>query len=71
MKNGFEVIVNDFACITVEGIQYRFPVSKKKRIRKKWKKRGSNYKMVGVHKGFQIGNKLYVSQKIFDKLKQL
>ena len=64
------VVVNDIACIRTEKKQYRFPKSKKKRIRKKWKNRGENYRMEETHTAFKVGNTLVVSSKIYSKLKQ-
>ncbi len=70
---GIQVFVNNMACISNEWKQYRFPKSKKKRIRKKWSKRNVNFRMQEVHKVimFKAENKMYVSQKTFDKLEEL
>ena len=67
----FEFYVNDMACIGMERKQYRFPKSKKVRIRKKWAKRPINFKMMEVHKVITMGRKMYVSTKTFEKLKML
>lgn len=70
---GIQVFVNDMACISNEWNQYRFPKSKKVRIRKKWSKRISNFRMQEFHKVIILKseNKMFVSQKTYDQLKQL
>ncbi len=70
---GIQVFVNNMACISNEWKQYRFPKSKKKRIRKKWSKRNVNFRMQEVHKVIMLKaeNKMYVSQKTFYKLEEL
>ena len=52
-----------------ERIQYRFPKSKKKRIRRKWFKRPGNWKIVEKEMAVKIEGKIYVSPKMFQKLK--
>lgn len=49
-------------------VQFRFPKSKKKRIRIKWAKRPENWKVADKHFAVQIGNKLMVSPAIYQKL---
>lgn len=71
MPFGFQVVVNDIACISKELKQYRFPKSKKVRIRKKWSKRSVNFKMKDVHRVIKMQDKLFVSSMIFEKLKEL
>ena len=68
---GMQVIINDMACMSKERKQFRFPKSKKVRIRKKWSKRNANYRLEDVHKAIKIGNKLLVSSKMFEILKKL
>jgi hypothetical protein len=70
---GIQVFVNDMACIRNEWEQYRFPKSKKVRIRKKWSKRRVNFRIHEVHKVIILKseNKMFVSQKTYDNLKQL
>jgi len=68
---GMPVIVNDFACISQEWKQYKFPKSKKKRIRKKWAKQSRYFRMQDVHRVIKIQGKLFVSTKIFEQLKSL
>ena len=69
LPDGLQVFVADHACISREWKQIRFPKSKKKRIRKKWSKNDKYYGLADTHKAFQIGNKLYVSSKMFEALK--
>jgi hypothetical protein len=68
---GMPVIVNDFACISQEWKQYKFPKSKKKRIRKKWAKQSRYFRMQDVHRVIKMQGKLFVSTKIFEQLKSL
>jgi len=69
---GVDVFVNDMACISKEWKQYRFPKSKKKRIRKKWSKRSKNFRMQDVHRMIVMKDerRVFVSQKMYDKLKE-
>jgi hypothetical protein len=57
-----------------ESKQFMFPKSKKKRIRKKWSKRGSNFKNVFAqnynalfHKGT---NTMFMSSALYEKYKE-
>lgn len=68
IPTGFDVIVNDLVCIQHECKQYKFPKSKKKRIREKWGKRQSNYRVQKVHKVYYIQGRIVVSTKVFEKL---
>lgn len=70
-SGGVDVLVNDVACISKEWKQYRFPKSKKKRIRKKWSKQSNNFRMQDVHIMIMMKEerKVFVSQKTYDKLK--
>ena len=65
----FKVIVNDLGCIRTEYKQFRFPKSKKLRIRKKWMKRENNFRLKEVHNILKLGNLLIVSTKFYEKLK--
>lgn len=65
----FYVYVCDHACISNQWKQFRFPKSKKVRIRKKWQKRNYNYRMTEVHRVITIFDRMIVSSKIFEKLK--
>lgn len=65
---GFHFFVRDWICISHEWKQYRFPKSKKKRIRNKWRKRNNNFRNEEVHKAPIMGNDCFVSQKIYDEL---
>lgn len=68
---GIPVIVNDFICISHELKQYKFPKSKKKRIRKKWAKQNKYFKIQEIHKLIKIQGKIIVSTKIFEQLKKM
>lgn len=65
----FNVYVSDAACVNTQWKQFRFPKSKKSRIRKKWRKKNSNFKMVEVHRVIRIFDRMIVSSKIYEKLK--
>lgn len=71
-SGGVDVFVNDMACISKEWKQYRFPKSKKKRIRKKWSKQGKNFRMQDIHRMIVMKEerKVFVSQKVYDKLRE-
>lgn len=69
--NNIPVIVNDFACITQEWEQYKFPKSKKKRIRKKWAKQSGYFRVQDVHRAIKIQGQLFVSTKIYEQLKNM
>lgn len=66
--NGFEIIVNDSACIRNEWKQFRYPKTKKKRIREKWRKRYCNWRMEEIHFGVKCENKMYISTRMFNAL---
>lgn len=70
-QNGFQVFVNDSACIAKEFTQYRFPKSKKVRIRKKWSKNRKNFKLKDVHRVINMGDRLFVSSLYYEELKKL
>lgn len=65
---GITIIENMYIC-EAEEIQYRFPRSKKARIRKKWAKRSQNWKWIARDQVFKIGNRLVCSPSIHAKLK--
>lgn len=71
-SGGVDVFVNDMACISKECKQYRFPKSKKKRIRKKWSKQRKNFRIQDIHRMIVMKEerKVFVSQKMYDKLKE-
>lgn len=52
----------------IEFYQFRFPKSKKKRIRKKWSKRKENYRE--KLKAVKLGDILYVSPSFLEVLKK-
>lgn len=64
----FQVITNDNLCIKKEFKQYKFPKSKKRRIRKKWSKRNFNYKLVENHYAFEVNGNLYMSTQMRDAM---
>ena len=48
---------NDAMCLSKERQQFRFPRTKKVRIRKKWSKKSENFKWVEVRKIVFLGDK--------------
>ncbi len=68
---GIQVIVNDLVCVYDKWKQYRFPKSRKKRIRKKWAKRNENFKFVKAERAFNMYGKLIVSSAMYEKMKKL
>jgi len=67
---GLNIEIKDYLCFTKERKQFRFPKSKKVRIRKKWRKQPKNFRLEDVHKVFKVGNTLFVSSLIHEKLIQ-
>ena len=65
---GIPIIENMYMC-EAEEYQYRFPRSKKARIRKKWARRPQNWKSIARDQVFKVGNKLVCSPSIHAKLK--
>ena len=61
---GFDVAINDNVCITKEWAQLRFPKSKRKRIRKKWRKARKNWGWKEKHTAFAVGRRLYISSQM-------
>ena len=70
-KYGVDVYIDDSLCIGKKWKQFRFPKSKKRRIKIKWAKRDSSYKIKEVHTAIRIGRTMYVSRLMYEKLKQL
>lgn len=74
IPDGYKVIVNDTMCWVHVFVQVRFPVTKKKRIRKKWTKNTRrNFGVRKVQRAYMIHTTrtILVSQKLYDKLKKL
>lgn len=66
----YKIAVNEAVCKSFERIQYRFPKSKKKRIRKKWRKDKTNFRNQEVHRIIKLHDTFFVTQRIYDKLMQ-
>lgn len=66
----FKIQVSDLLCVDHVFKQYRLPQSKKKRIRKKWAKNKFNFKWETVHKAIKVGDVIFVSSQVYEKLKQ-
>lgn len=69
--NGFNFIEDKFLLPDSKRIQFKFPKSKKKRIRKKWLKRNENYKTIETERFIKFNNTIIVSTKSYNKLKTL
>ena len=57
------IALNQFA----DWKQFRFPRSKKRRIKKKWRKNARNFRMVPQKKIFRVGNSFYAHPEIVDE----
>jgi hypothetical protein len=66
---GLRVFVNPYL-YKLKRTQIRFPRSKKKRIRNKWKNRAVNYAVDIIPESYQIGNQLHVHPLIYEQLKR-
>jgi len=71
IQNGYQIKINDMACITWEFKQYRFPKQKSHRRTKKWAKNKRNFRSERVHQVVLMGNVIFVSSKMFEDLKNL
>lgn len=65
-----KVRVNDAACVSQEWKQFKFPKSRKKRIRKKWSKDQCNFRIEEAHHCVHDiqNNILYVSSKVLKNI---
>ena len=68
---GYKIVTSP---IMVDRFQFRFPRSKKRRIRKKWSKRYENYKTAPKEEVFIIGDSIIchpsMAVKIEDEMKR-
>jgi hypothetical protein len=69
IMHGTPVLVDDNLCQFREFIQFRFPKSKKKRIRKKWSKQTNNWKWKEKERIFKFEDKIIISSKAYELLK--
>lgn len=70
MNNGLNLIPNDMACVHEKYVQFRFPCSKGKRIRNKWRKRKENWRTEIRYMSFKYGNTLVVPSFIYEEYKK-
>lgn len=68
MHGQYKVMVSDFLCTDWVFKQYKFPRSRRNRIRKKWAKQSKNFKYQTVHKAIKVGDTIYVSTEVYGKL---
>ena len=68
-NNGIKVNVypSDILCVTYQRKQFKFPKTRKMRIRKKWRKDERNFKVIENHKMARIGNDVFLSKKQYDQ----
>jgi hypothetical protein len=66
---GINLIVSPSLAIT-DRVQFRFPRSKKARIRKKWSKRQENFKSVHRDQCFKMGNTIVCSPGFCAKIQK-
>ncbi len=69
-QGNFELIESNYLDVDYKPIQYKFPKSKKKRIRAKWAKRSCNYRIMKIDRVIRIGNKLIVSSKVYKQMEE-
>ena len=65
---GVPIYLNDQ--IGVTRVQMRFPKSRKRRIRKKWRRNPANYKTIVKPKVIQVARGLHMHPETFTKLKK-
>lgn len=66
--NGIRVFEHPLMDHLKEQVQFRFPKSKKKRIRDKWRKYSRNYRFVSKAIYMQQGDKIFVDAETYYKL---
>lgn len=68
IDNGIKVVINNIIQPYYKSVQFKFPKSKKKRIRAKWRKRSDNFKLIYVDDFFYCDGVLFMNQQQFDKV---
>lgn len=68
---GYKVLVDNRLSIEYSHKQFKFPKSKKKRIREKFYKNKDNFKLVIVNNSYKIGDTIYLNQLSFDNLNNM
>lgn len=48
--------------------QFRYPRSKRRRIRKKWRRDPANWRLVPMRQSLRMGNRLLVDRRTYDDL---
>jgi hypothetical protein len=67
---GLQINIIDDSMLAGEHKQFRFPRSKKQRIRKKWRRCQTNFRFIPNNTVYQIGNILYCSRYMAESLKK-
>lgn len=67
--NGVKVVECRWLQSTIALVQFRFPKSKKLRIKKKWRKQSKNFKKVERGGIIKADGVLYASSEIFSRIK--
>ena len=68
MIHGMEVRTSSFL---VDKVQFRFPRSKKKRMRKKWARQEKNYHFVPSNSIWTIGGSIYVHPQVLNRMRSM
>ena len=69
LMHGIPVYVDDNMCQYRKLVQYKFPKSKKKRIRRKWSLRSKNWRCELRESILKFEDKIIISTKAFEILK--
>jgi hypothetical protein len=65
--NGMRIVVSE---LMADRVQFRFPRSKKKRMRKKWAKNPENWKYVPWDRAYRVGDTLHMHPQMFERLRR-
>jgi len=57
--------------LLVDKVQYRFPRSKRKRMRKKWSKQEKNFHYVPSNSVWTIGGMIYVHPQVLNRMRSM
>jgi len=69
LGTSFDIVPTNYVFPKFDLVQFRFPKSKKRRIRDKFRKDGKNYRIVEIEQMMVVGNIIYVNYKSFENLK--
>lgn len=63
--DGLKIVTSNYL---TKRVQFRFPRSKKKRIRRKWAKQAKNWRNIDNGNAYQIGDTLIVPPSVYEKI---